>query len=84
MKVIKRTSPGPKIGPTGSSIGAPKGVGTTGADKTSISTTGGQFDFLPTPSPKEGEIRGTKPGQKANTKTENYYDFMPRKAGEKK
>ena len=83
MATIKRTSPGSKIGPTGSSIGAPKSVGTTGNDKTSVSTSGGQYPFLPTPSAKKGEMKSSG-GQSASDRSENYYDFMPRKAGDKK
>jgi len=81
MATIKRTSPGPKIGPTGSTIGAPKGVGTTGADKTSTSTAGGQYPFMPSPKRMQGEAK-SKSGQVANDRM-NYIDFMPRKSGGK-
>lgn len=82
MTPLKRTSPGPKIGPTGNTMGGKaKSIGTTGADTTNKSTAGGQFDFLPSPSKKQGEIR-SKPGQSAGPR-QNYYDFMPKKAGGK-
>jgi hypothetical protein len=81
MTTIKRTSPGPKIGPTGSTIGAPKGVGTTGPRPTNKSTDGGQYPFLPSPSAKKGEI-DSKPGQTADD-NKLTYDFLPKKAGGK-
>jgi hypothetical protein len=81
MATIKRTSPGPKIGPTGSTIGAPKNVGTTGPRNTSTSTTGGQHSFMPSPKGMQGAAkRGS--GQTSSGR-ENYYDFMPKKAGGK-
>ncbi len=82
MKVIKRTSPGPKIGPTGSSIGAKKSIGTTGTNKTTTSTAGGQYPFMPSPKSTPSTAKD-KPGQVSNPKTENYFSFMPRKAGGK-
>lgn len=83
MATIKRTSPGPKIGPTGSSIGAPKGVGTTGPDKTSMSTAGGQHPFMPAPKTMQGSA-STKSGQVSSPRSDNKYSFMPAKAGGKK
>jgi hypothetical protein len=85
MKIIKRTSPGPKIGPTGSTIGAKKEIGTRGSIRADgKSTQGGQFPFMPSPSAKKGEASDTKTGQQFSERSENFYDFMPRKAGEKK
>ena len=80
---LKRTSPGPKIGPTGASIGAPKNVGTTGADKTTTSTSGGQHSFMPSPKSTMTSAK-TKSGQSSSPRTDNLYDFIPKKPESKK
>lgn len=82
MAMIKRTSPGPKIGPTGSSIGAPKSIGTTGKDKTSTSSAGGQYPFLPGAKSTPTTAKHSS-GQSASGR-QNFHDFMPMKAGGKK
>lgn len=81
MATIKRTSPGPKIGTVGSGLGHPKSIGKTGNTRSSTeSTKGGQYPFLP--SPKVSNSAG-KSGQVASGR-ENTYDFLPKKAGQKK
>jgi hypothetical protein len=82
MSPIKRTSPGPKIGPVGSSIGAPKGVGTTGPDKTSVSSKGGQHPFMPAEVSTRTHAKDT-PGQTSSGRVDSGYSFLPKKAGGK-
>ncbi len=84
MAMIKRTSPGPKIGPIGSTLGQKKEIGTKGNTTGSQSTEGGQHSFMPIPAAKVGESKGTKTGQASSERSENFYDFLPRKAGQKK
>ena len=83
MKMIKRASPGPNIGTVGSGKGHPKSVGTKGnTTGLSASTSGGQHSFLPAPK----ESNKTSGGQSSSSgpRSDNLYDFMPRKAGGKK
>lgn len=80
MATIKRTSPGPNFGTVGSGKGHPSSVGTKG--RTGFeSSKGGQYPFLP--APKEPNS-ASKSGQVASGRSGNTYDFMPKKAGQKK
>ena len=82
MATIKRTSTGPKIGPIGASIGAPKGVGTTGASKTVVSSKGGQHSFMPAEMSTKTHAKETS-GQTSSGRVDQGYSFMPKKAGGK-
>jgi hypothetical protein len=77
---MKMKMSGPKIGPTGSSIGQKKEIGTGGAIKGSHSTSGGQHPFMPTPKSMQGSA-STKSGTSSSPRSDNFYDFMPKKAG---
>lgn len=88
IKTIGRTSPGPKIGKISSGEGHKKEIGTKGNTSGNQSSQGGQFSFLPSPESIMGsranKDTSDKPGQVANTESQNKFAFMPKKAGGKK
>jgi hypothetical protein len=77
LPMIKNRTAGPKFGGVGSTNGAPKGVGTTGPDKSSTSSAGGQHSFLP--SPKAYATKATISSGQSTGGRGNHYSHLPMK-----